>query len=54
MRRWERIEPPEPCASPDGHDHVDVASMRSDIPERVFCPRCHREWQIVTWDDDTP
>jgi 5-methylcytosine-specific restriction endonuclease McrA len=36
--QWERLEPAEPCASPDGHDYVDVMSPRSRIPARCLCP----------------
>ncbi len=50
---WDRVEPAEPCVSPDGHDFLDVNTMGSHVPERVVCPRCHRDWQIVVFDETT-
>lgn len=50
--RWERVEPVKPCTSPDGHDSIDVVTMRSHIPERVLCPRCGEPWQVVVLPED--
>lgn len=45
--RWERLPPDGPCASPDGHELIDVMSSQSLVPLRTFCPRCSRDGRIV-------
>lgn len=49
--RWERVPPPEPCTSPDGHSSVDIIEWGSSIPLRVRCDRCGRPWQVVILED---
>ena len=50
--RWERVPPPEPCASPDGHTYVDIFGVCGSIPVRVFCLRCSRDWRVVLIEED--
>lgn len=54
MNGWERIEPVEDCTSPDGHDHVDLMSAASYVPEMVVCGHCGAEWSVVMFASDTP
>ena len=45
------VMPPEgECASPDGHERIVEMTFESAIPESVMCPRCGKEWTIVTFD----
>lgn len=47
MTVWERVDPPSPCMSPDGHDLVDVLSPHSHIPIRLICRRCGRDGMVA-------
>lgn len=49
-QQYERIEPVEPCVSPDGHDHIEVFSYESPIPQDIVCSRCGKFWTIVVFD----
>ena len=51
-KRWERVPPPEPCTSPDGHSSVDIMEMSSLVPVDVRCDRCGRSWQVVVFKGD--
>lgn len=50
--RWERVPPPEPCTSPDGHSPVDVMTFGSDVPVDVRCDRCGRSFQVVVFEEE--
>lgn len=47
---WERLEPAQPCASPDGHDWVDAQSLSSPAPDHSVCLRCAAVAEIVVFD----
>lgn len=49
---WDRVEPVEPCDSPDGHAPVDIMSMGSTVPEAVLCGRCPRAYTVVVLPRD--
>jgi hypothetical protein len=44
---WERIEPPTPCDSPDGHTAIDVLVAGHEVPVRSFCSRCGADYSIA-------
>jgi len=50
--RWERVPPPEPCTSPDGHNYVDLLCFGSSVPIRVSCDHCGRDWQVVVFTEE--
>ena len=50
--KWERIEPDEPCDSPDGHSMTDLMTFGSKIPARLLCSRCGRQGAIVVFADE--
>jgi len=50
--RWERVPPPEPCTSPDGHSHRDIFADWQRVPVRVVCTRCGRPWQVVVFEEE--
>ncbi len=50
--RWERVPPPEPCTSPDGHRSLDFMSPSDSIPIAVRCRFCGRHWQVVVFEED--
>lgn len=49
---WDRLPPPKPCVSPDGHEHLDAMNIGSLVPVLVVCPRCDQPWTVVVVDDD--
>ena len=49
---YERIAPEDRCVSPDGHEYVDLMTMRSAVPDDSVCPNCGKSWTIVTFDDE--
>jgi len=52
--RWERVPPPEPCTSPDGHSPVDYMIFDSYVPVQVRCTRCGRPFQVVVFKEEAP
>jgi len=50
--RWDRVPPPEPCTSPDGHSPVDCRTFGSYVAAHVRCDRCGRLWQVVAVEED--
>lgn len=44
---WERQDPDVPCTHPDGHEAVDVVTMRSDVPVSSLCEHCGARFRIV-------
>ena len=54
-KRWERVPPPEPCNSPDGHTYVvDHMIYSRAYSVNVRCPRCRRPWQVVKLEEEAP
>lgn len=47
--RYELLEPEGPCSSPDGHTELEVRSASGDVPVRVWCQRCGRDYTVVTF-----
>lgn len=52
MKVYERVEPEGRCVSPDGHDFIECMTFGSLIPQRVFCPRCGKDWTVFVSDDE--
>ena len=50
--RWERVPPPGPCTSPDGHSPVECMTFGSYVPAQVRCTRCGRSFQGVVFKED--
>ncbi len=50
--KWDRVPPPEPCTSPDGHWLADLMGWGSSIPVAVRCSRCGRQGQVVVFEED--
>ena len=47
VETWERIEPDEACASPDGHSPIDIYSAGQSVPILVRCDRCGKNYRVA-------
>jgi len=52
--RWERVPPPGPCTSPDGHWLADIMEWGSSGPFLVRCDRCGRIGEVVVFEEEAP
>lgn len=50
--KWERVEPVEPCASPDGHEHRDTYGVGHYIPVVIQCMNCGARYGIRILEED--
>lgn len=52
--RWERVEPVEPCDSPDGHRPVSIVVGGTTVPVAILCNNCIHSYTVVVFEDDDP